>query len=59
MFGDGDTVDAKTRLALLRRQVSLLDFVAEDAKRLSGNLGAADKRKMVCDNAARLYGFSR
>ena len=46
MFGDGDTVDAKTRLALLRRQASLLDFVAEDAKRLSGNLGASDKRKI-------------
>lgn len=46
MFGDGDTVDAKTRLAMLRRQASLLDFVAEDAKRLSGNLGAADKRKI-------------
>jgi hypothetical protein len=46
MFGDGDAVDATARLALLRRQASLLDFVAEDAKRLSGNLGATDKQKI-------------
>jgi len=46
LFGDGDSVDAKTRLAVLRRQASLLDFVAADAKRLSGNLGASDKRKI-------------
>jgi hypothetical protein len=46
MFGDGDSVDAKTRMAVLRRQASLLDFVAQDARRLSGDLGAADKRKL-------------
>lgn len=46
LFGDGDTVDAKTRLAALRRQASLLDFVAEDAKRFSSDLGANDKRKV-------------
>ena len=46
LFGDGDSVDAKTRLAVLRRQASLLDFVAQDAKRLSGDLGAADKQKI-------------
>jgi len=46
MFGDGDAVDAKTRLAMLRRQASLLDFVAADAKRLSGDLGASDRQKI-------------
>jgi hypothetical protein len=46
LFGDGDAVDAKTRLAVLRRQASLLDFVAQDAKRLSGDLGAGDKKKI-------------
>jgi len=46
LFGDGDSVDAKTRLAVLRRQASLLDFVAQDAKRFSGDLGAQDKKKI-------------
>jgi len=46
LFGDGDVVDAKTRMAVLRRQASLLDFVAQDAKRLSGDLGASDKQKI-------------
>ncbi len=39
MFGDGDSLDAKSRLAQLRRQASILDFVAADAKRMSGKLG--------------------
>ena len=46
MFGDGDSLDAKSRLAQLRRQASILDFVAADAKRMSGKLGAADKQKL-------------
>ena len=46
LFGDGDAVDAKTRLAALRRQASLLDFVAADAKRFSGSLGDSDKKKI-------------
>jgi hypothetical protein len=46
LFGDGDVVDAKTRMAVLRRQASLLNFVAQDAKRLSGDLGASDKQKI-------------
>src|SRR4051812_14158209 len=46
LFGDGDSVDAKTRLAVLRRQASLLDFVAQDAKRFSSDLGASDRRKI-------------
>ena len=46
MFGDGDSLDAKSRLAQLRRQASILDFVAADAKRMSGRLGATDKEKL-------------
>ena len=46
MFGDGDSLDAKSRLAQLRRQASILDFVAQDAKRMSGRLGASDKQKL-------------
>jgi hypothetical protein len=46
MFGDGDSLDAKSRLAQLRRQASILDFVAADAKRMSGKLGASDKQKL-------------
>lgn len=46
MFGDGDALDAASRLAQLRRRSSILDFVREDATRLSGQLGAHDRRKM-------------
>lgn len=46
LFGDGDSLDAKSRLAQLRRQASILDFVAADAKRMSGKLGSSDKEKL-------------
>ena len=46
LFGDGDSLDAKTRMLRLKRQASILDFVADDARRLSGNMGATDKRKL-------------
>jgi hypothetical protein len=46
LFGDGDSLDAKSRLAQLKRQASILDFVAADAKRMSGRLGASDKQKL-------------
>ncbi len=46
LFGDGDSLDAKSRLAQLRRQASILDFVAEDAKRLSTRMSATDKHKL-------------
>ena len=46
LFGDGDTLDAKGRLAQLRRQSSILDFVMADAARLSGQLGVEDRRKL-------------
>jgi hypothetical protein len=46
LFGDGDSLDAKSRLAQLRRQASILDFVADDAKRLSNKMSATDKLKL-------------
>ena len=46
LFGDGDSLDAKSRLAQLRRQASILDFVAQDAKRLSTKMSAGDKHKL-------------
>lgn len=46
LFGDGDTLDAKSRLARLRRQSSILDFVMDDTARLSGQLGMADRHKL-------------
>jgi hypothetical protein len=46
LFGDGDSLDAKSRLAQLRRQASILDFVAQDAKRMSHSMGADDRKKL-------------
>ncbi len=46
LFGDSDSLDPKGRMAQMRRQASILDFVAEDAKRMSGKLGADDRRKL-------------
>jgi hypothetical protein len=47
LFGDGDALDEKSRLAQLRRQTSILDFVMEDTARLSDRLGAEDRRKLA------------
>jgi len=46
MFGDGDVVEGAARLARQDRKASLLDFVREDAARLSGKLGSNDRQKM-------------
>jgi len=46
LFGDGDLADAATRRNQMLLQASLLDFVADDAKRFSGSLGANDRRKI-------------
>lgn len=46
LFGDGDALDRTSRLAQLRRQSSILDFVMEDTARLSNKLGAEDRRKV-------------
>lgn len=46
LFGDGDALDAGSRLARARRQTSILDFVRDDTARLAGQLGAEDKHKL-------------
>jgi Protein of unknown function (DUF1552) len=46
LFGDDDTLDETARLAQLKRKLSILDFVREDANRLSGKLGTNDRRKL-------------
>lgn len=46
LFGDGNVRDEKSRQAQLQRRASILDFVLEDAARLSGNLGMNDRRKL-------------
>lgn len=46
LFGDGDALDDASRLAQLERKASILDFVRDDAARLSQRLGTNDRRKM-------------
>jgi hypothetical protein len=46
LFGEGDVLDESGRLAQMKRKASILDFVQEDAARLSRRLGANDRRKM-------------
>ncbi|MFY9350261.1 MAG: DUF1552 domain-containing protein [Sphingobium sp.] len=46
LFGDGEALDEKGRIAQLRRQTSILDFVMEDTARLSRDLGMADRAKL-------------
>lgn len=46
LFGDGDALDARSRIAQARRQTSILDFVRDDTARLAGQLGAEDKHKL-------------
>ena len=46
LFGDGEMLDEKSRQAQLKRKASILDFVREDASRLTSRLGINDRRKM-------------
>jgi len=46
LFGDGDSTDARARLARLERQHSVLDYVIGSLSRLRIALGAGDKRKL-------------
>ncbi len=46
LFGDGDSTDAAERLAKLREQRTILDFVRRDLARLKSELGAEDRRKL-------------
>ena len=46
LFGDGESTDAKSRLAQLQKQRSILDYVNSSITRLNGKLGADDRRKL-------------
>lgn len=46
LFGANTTEDASTREKRRRYNKSILDFVMSDAKRLEGDLGATDRRKL-------------
>jgi hypothetical protein len=46
LFGDSATADPKARIARTQENRSILDAVAEDAARLHGRLGYADRGKL-------------
>jgi hypothetical protein len=46
LFGDGDSSDPKARLARLKEQRTILDFVREDVARLTPGLGPRDRTKL-------------
>lgn len=46
LFGDTSTLDEKGRKARMATKASILDFVLEDARRLSPSLGMNDRRKL-------------
>jgi hypothetical protein len=46
LFGDGDRIDQASRLAQMKHQASILDYVMTDAQRLSSKLSTDDLRKM-------------
>jgi len=46
LFGDGESTDAKARLAMLNKQRSILDYVNGNLKRLNGTLGKSDQTKL-------------
>src|SRR6202451_3124841 len=45
LFGDGDSTDPAPRLASLKDQRSILDYVTGDINRLESGLGASDRGK--------------
>jgi hypothetical protein len=47
LFGDGDSTDAKSRLARMQEQSSILDFVKGGLDRLESRLGSGDRAKLT------------
>jgi len=47
LFGDSDSTDPKERIARIRRDRSVLDFVTEDVTRLVNGLGPGDRAKVT------------
>jgi len=46
MFGDGESTDPAARLAAMKEQSSILDYIRGDVARLSSGLGAPDRNKL-------------
>jgi hypothetical protein len=46
LFGDGESTDPAARLAAMKEQSSILDYVRGDVARLSSGLGARDRNKL-------------
>ena len=46
LFGDGKSTDPEARRARTHRQHSILDFIREETKRLSADLGPTDNAKL-------------
>ena len=46
LFGDSDSTDSKDRLARIRKNRSILDFVTQEVDRLLTGLGASDRTKV-------------
>ena len=46
MFGDGESTDPAARLAAMKQQSSILDYITGDAQRLSQGLGGPDRNKL-------------
>jgi Protein of unknown function (DUF1552) len=47
LFGDSGSTDAKTRLARIRQDKSVLDSVRDEVARMQGSLGAGDRTTLV------------
>ena len=47
LFGDSQNTDARTRLARLKQDRSVLDSVRDEVAHLQGSLGASDRNKLV------------
>jgi hypothetical protein len=46
LFGDGDSTDSKARLARIKKNRSVLDFVQQDVSRVLTGLGPGDRGKL-------------
>jgi len=46
LFGDGDSTDPAARIARIRKQRSILDFVSQDVSRVMAGLGQSDQGKL-------------
>ena len=47
LFGDGDSTDPAARMASLKDQSSILDYITGDIDRLETNLGSRDRGKLT------------